>query len=268
MKTYDKCNVIGDTHGLTSWKELVIDDAVNVFVGDYFSPHRFIPYEDVKKNFLEIIEYKKKHPQTVLLIGNHDEDHWHICEIYQRHHYEHRTEIQQLFEENKDLFQAAYSFKNQILITHAGVSKGWYESRIVGDNLEDEDRFKLTPDKVAREINRVWHEDPRVNFSFATNRKMSDYGAYSNLQSPMWIRFSALQSFNLFAGMPHVQVFGHTMVEGIESWCDEYNVFKGTMYDVDCLEHTKESLLIEIGKDRIRHIFHYSVVGPPPADQL
>ena len=34
-----KYNIIGDIHGRTSWKELVIEDGINIFVGDYFSPY-------------------------------------------------------------------------------------------------------------------------------------------------------------------------------------------------------------------------------------
>ena len=35
MATY---NIIGDIHGRTCWKELVQDDFVNIFVGDYLDP--------------------------------------------------------------------------------------------------------------------------------------------------------------------------------------------------------------------------------------
>lgn len=66
-----KYNVIGDIHGRVCWKELIISNAINIFVGDYFSPYDDISFEDCKKNFLEIIEYKKEHPETVLLYGNH-----------------------------------------------------------------------------------------------------------------------------------------------------------------------------------------------------
>lgn len=124
-----KYNVIGDIHGRTSWKELVIDDGINIFVGDYFSPyHREYTFEKCMQNFRDIIEFKKQRPETILLIGNHDADHWQWNnDRYQcsRHDFEHDDEICELFEQNKDLFQVAYSVNNQYLITHAGVSALW-----------------------------------------------------------------------------------------------------------------------------------------------
>lgn len=124
-----KYNIIGDIHGRPDWIHLVKEDAINIFVGDYFSPYDHkITFEDCKRNFLDIIEYKKKHwDNTILLIGNHDEDHWHICEYYSRHDREHEDEIRNLFEMHKGLFQVAYSIENKALVTHAGVSYVWYD---------------------------------------------------------------------------------------------------------------------------------------------
>ena len=121
-------NIIGDIHGRNCWINLVREDAINIFVGDYFSPYEDMYFEDVKRNFLDIIEYKKKHwDNTILLIGNHDEDHWHICEGYSRHDRENEDEIRRLFEMHKGLFQVAYSIENKVLVTHAGVSYVWFE---------------------------------------------------------------------------------------------------------------------------------------------
>ena len=125
-----KYNVIGDIHGRTSWKELVIEDGINIFVGDYFSPyHREYTFEKCMQNFRDIIEFKKQRPETVLLIGNHDADHWQWNKVgYQcsRHDFEHDCEIAEEFEKNKDFFQIAYSAGNQYLISHSGVSMIWY----------------------------------------------------------------------------------------------------------------------------------------------
>jgi len=168
-----KYNIIGDIHGRTCWKQLIVSDAINIFVGDYFSPYHkaFTPedlqhslhacnyrlrnqmydldtyakklkgeiqayvdsfrnqitWEQQKQNFLDIIAFKKEHPETILLVGNHDEDHWHWRSYYacSRHDYEHEDEIRSMFEQNKDLFQAAYSIENKALVTHAGLSILW-----------------------------------------------------------------------------------------------------------------------------------------------
>lgn len=267
MKEFNKLNVIGDIHGRTSWKDLVIEDAVNVFVGDYFSPYHPIPFDKQKENFLEIIQYKNEHPQTILLIGNHDEDHWHICEGYSRHDWQHLNDIKTLFEENKELFQVAYSWKNQVLVTHAGVSYIWYNRRVLKDphlgEMSEETRLALTPDIVAAEINKLWLEDPVTPFAFRGNAHFSDYCGTSEMQSPMWIREQGLSpndpeySTNIFKGTGYIQVYGHTINDSIVHYSEKDNVFKGQCYMVDCLEYTKESLLIEIDEAGVRHVSHF-----------
>ena len=140
-----KYNVIGDIHGRTSWKDLVIDDGINIFVGDYFSPYdKTYTFEKCLNNFLEIIEFKKQRPETVLLIGNHDADHWQWNnDVYQccRHDFKHEREISEEFEKNKDFFQIAYSAGNQYLISHAGVSMLWYYRNKLIVGQEDINRF-------------------------------------------------------------------------------------------------------------------------------
>lgn len=65
--------VLGDIHGRTSWKDLVDENSINVFVGDYFDPYQLMHFMDLQHNFMEIIEYKKKYPENVVLLyGNHD----------------------------------------------------------------------------------------------------------------------------------------------------------------------------------------------------
>ena len=274
-----KLIVIGDIHGRTCWKELVREDAVNVFVGDYFSPYHRIPFEDQEKNFLEIVQYKKDHPSTILLIGNHDEDHWHICERYSRHDRVNLTKIQKLFEDNKEYFQAAYSFENKVLITHAGVSSWWYNRRVLkkineaNDQMSAELQHSMTPDKVAAGVNKAWLEDPITNFSFRGNCRFSDYYGTSEFQSPMWIRYEGLHpdsdySFNIFKGLPYIQVYGHTINDQIEHYSDPDNVFKGQCYMIDCLEYRKECLLIEIDDNEVLHVSHYSTTPEPPKDKL
>ena len=161
-------NLIGDIHGRDSWKELVQDNAINIFVGDYFDPYvdyNDIPFEKCKANFLEIIEYKKKHPKTILLIGNHDNAYLHAPYDNNRYVHEYKDEICKIFEENKDLFQIAYSIENKALVTHAGVSYVWYE-RFKNEvlawtawncNYDDQDEFA---NPFSKEHEMIPFEDP------------------------------------------------------------------------------------------------------------
>ena len=123
-------NIIGDIHGRADWKKLVQDEMINIFVGDYFDPYNSyddISFVECKANFLEILDYKKQHPETVLLIGNHDTAYWHNLGENNRYKHKYQPEIYQLFEDNKGLLQLAYSIENKGLVTHAGVSYVWYE---------------------------------------------------------------------------------------------------------------------------------------------
>ena len=38
-------NIIGDIHARVCWKNLVQEDCVNIFVGDYFDPYEYVPHE-------------------------------------------------------------------------------------------------------------------------------------------------------------------------------------------------------------------------------
>ena len=118
-------NIIGDIHGRTSWKDLVREDCINIFIGDYFSPYHPQYFEDLEANFKEILKYKEEHPETVLLLGNHDVEGF-VHEAYSRHDYENENTIRNFFAQNEDLFQIAYAIDNKVLVTHAGLTDDWY----------------------------------------------------------------------------------------------------------------------------------------------
>ena len=67
--------VIGDVHGLTTWKDVVKNHQGSqfVFLGDYCDPYEDIEPDELIKNLRSIIQFKKRHPNDViLLLGNHD----------------------------------------------------------------------------------------------------------------------------------------------------------------------------------------------------
>ena len=68
--------VIPDVHGRTFWKDAVKnkENEEIIFEGDYLDPYpnENIPPGNALENFKEIIEFKKQHPDNViLLVGNH-----------------------------------------------------------------------------------------------------------------------------------------------------------------------------------------------------
>lgn len=224
-------NIIGDIHGMTVWKQLVDDDSVNVFVGDFFDPYYNFSFEQCKANFLDIIAYKQAHPQTVLLYGNH-EIHYllykEIHEQYSRFDEDHAADIQRLLIDHESYFNGvAYSINNQYLVTHAGVGRYWFRSWFGEYDNE-------TPDQLAALINQKW-QDSYLPFLVRTN---TPYGHASEdpRQSPLWIRPWALEDTNIFAGTPYMQVFGHTPCNQIEE--------NDGLICIDCFRSTKPNALL------------------------
>lgn len=129
--------VCGDIHGRKFWKkpcENIDNYDKVVFLGDYLDPYNFefISVEEAIENFKEIIEFKKEHmDKVILLIGNHDcpyafKSYYGFSTYHCRHSRIHHNEIHKLFNENIDLFQIAYAYKD-ILFTHAGVESKWLD---------------------------------------------------------------------------------------------------------------------------------------------
>ena len=215
-------NIIGDIHGRTCWRDLVQDDCVNIFVGDYFDPYDKISPAELMQNFADIIAFKKQHPETVLLYGNHDMHYLISSDRATRYDYMHAIDIKQAFADVVELFYGvAYAIAESILVTHAGVSKGWYEKEFGAYNGEK-------PSAVADGINKLWKHN-KVEFTFKANAtSWWDMYGESPTHSPMWIRPMSLAKHNLFAGTPYKQIFGHTQV-------DDITTIDNNLVCVDCL---------------------------------
>lgn len=226
-------NIIGDIHGMDVWKSLVKDDCINIFVGDFFDPYtRAISFDDCKRNFLDIIDYKKAHPETIILYGNHEIHYLFYGEIeerYSRFDENHAEQIQHLLRDNAQYFNGiAYSINNLYLVTHAGVSRYWFH-RYFGPYSEQ------TPNEVTEQINNLWQLNYRP-FLVRENKKI-DITAEGPTQSPLWIRPWIMEKYNLFEGTPYKQIFGHTICREIKE--------KNGLICVDCLRWVEKP---EIGK--------------------
>lgn len=223
-------NIIGDIHGRKCWKELVQDDCVNVFVGDYFDPYEKIPYEQLMQNFRDIIAYKESHPKTVLLYGNHDLHYLSDADRSSRYDALHAEQNKQFFLEHQHLFTGiAFAF-GKYLVTHAGVTKEWYEK-------EFGEYHGKRPFLVAKDINELWQHN-KLEFSFRANVTLPlDLYGESSTHSPAWIRPWVLAEHNLFTGTPYKQIFGHTQIDDITTIDDN-------LICVDCLGTTQKSYKI------------------------
>ena len=69
-----KTLILGDIHGRTIWKEIIEKENPDkvIFLGDYVDTHQFISPRDQIENLEEILTYKEKNPDKVILLrGNH-----------------------------------------------------------------------------------------------------------------------------------------------------------------------------------------------------
>lgn len=214
-------NIIGDIHGRANWKDIIKEDAINIFIGDYFSPYpdENISYVECKANFLDIIQYKKEHMDTtILLVGNHDAEYWHFTEQYSRHDYEHKFEIRQLFEDNKDLFVISYAIEDKAIVTHAGVSYVWYEyyknNNIIYEayncNYDDpdevEDRYSHEKHKFENPIkytklasaDEAWKAVTKSVYKYDNKERQPKKGEFIKWQNKLWRYNEELNKFELF----------------------------------------------------------------------
>lgn len=241
-----KYRIIGDVHGRKVWKELVSmdSDVTNVFVGDYFDPYESITFDDLRANFLEIIDFAEKYKNTILLLGNHDLHYWWGTgrSSTSRFNKARASEIHELFMEAKDMFSLAYSIEDMYLVTHAGVTKNWQQVW-----LPD---VELRPNTLAEAINNL-KETPDA-FDFEHNCDLFDVYGNSPQQSCVWVRPQTLFKHSVFEGTPYKQVVGHTqltMVAGVATEDSEVN----NLFLVDCLQIDRSCL--QIGEDLLADIY-------------
>lgn len=228
-----KYQFFGDTHGETHWKDLLNPECIQVFLGDYFSPYKLQTYEQCKNNLLEILNYKNYHPETILLLGNHDIETY-VGEVYSRHDYEHAKEIFQMFELNKDNFKIAAAI-GDYLITHAGVTKEWKDRR-----LPD---VEINPQSLAEAINNLWNSKLYSAFDFKSNASVFDCYGETERHSPVWIRWKQLCQHNVFKGTSYKQIVGHT-VDPDFKYCP--NKADWHLICIDCMAYQPKSLILDI----------------------
>jgi len=210
-----KYRIIGDIHGRTNWHKLVEpfdEETMYIFVGDYVDPYYHledVTFDQMFSEMESIFKMKQEHPDNVIiLLGNHDLQY--IIKYGETSRYEisisKRNKLFNFFDENlKYTDGVAYQINNKYLITHAGVTKEWYETYF-GEFKKD-----TTLEEIVKNINELW-ENNKSAFYFCG--KFSDSYGVSESQGPLWIRPETLWYANLFgfdSGI--IQIVGHTPYE-------------------------------------------------------
>ena len=230
MPTY---NIIGDIHGRTNWKELVDEDCVNIFVGDYFDPYTWIPFIELQQNFQEIIDLKKRLPENVILLyGNHDYEYLSgISEESSRYDFLNANKITKLLIENESLFHGvAYAIGERYIVTHAGITKPWIRKYLP-------EALDFLPSKMAEAVNTLWLNDKSA-FGFRNNADFGDFYGESVEHSPIWVRPVSFGYCNIYNRTDVIQVVGHSKVKTITE--------DGNAIFVDCLETVAKSKRITL----------------------
>lgn len=191
--------VLGDIHGRPIWKDIIEKESPEqvIFLGDYVSTHENYTEQEQVDNFEEIIEYKRNHPNTIMLRGNHDLQHlgyhWAQCSGY-------FPKVAKLMEEWKQTYLAntqwLYIIDNTVF-SHAGISRVWLreEMGIDPDNLTND---------ILNDINKL---EPSEKFGFTSRDRWDIYGE-SPYQPLTWIRPNTLVDV-MIPG--YNQVVGHTV---------------------------------------------------------
>lgn len=222
--------ILPDIHGRKWWKDILDNEVYDlvVFLGDYVSSHDDISGQEQIENLCNILDFKEQNPDKVILLrGNHDVQHlgyyWAECSgLF--------PEVEEWLsrKENKERFlkdtQWIYIYKpNDILFSHAGISKTWLRRTNV----------------LLKDINNL---PPSELFGFSPGKDNPyDFYGDSIYQPCTWIRPSKL----LLDGIKkYTQVVGHTTLKNILHrkegrgffFCDtclkEYLVFEDGRYEV------------------------------------
>jgi hypothetical protein len=188
---------IGDIHGRTYWKRYLSGDFTEYYIlGDYFDSF-FVPFEEQYANFCDICAAARSDSRIKLCLGNHD--YHYILNIEEERYSGFQTKyslrIQNILEENIDLLKVVYVTGDNILISHAGVSRTFIKKiGVLNSNVED--------------INKI----------FALNRKSLSFDGMDIFgdditQSPLWIRPRSLLKD---PAADYHQIVGHTPKRRIE----------------------------------------------------
>jgi len=166
-------------------------------------------FEDIKKTFEEIIDFKKKNmDKVVLIIGNHDA-HYLYDEIQPCTRYDRINGyiFQELYKQHKNLFQYAYQYKNK-LFTHAGVSNSWVD--FFDETLIS---FGLKPDNsnIGEVINKMGEHKLSNKIINAAGKSRGGLSLYGG---PTWAHITETDRDYL---INFDQFVGHSMVNYIHT---------------------------------------------------
>ena len=204
--------IIPDVHGRKFWKSAVekYPEVDTIFLGDYHDPytHEGITNAESLKNFKEIIEYVKSHPNCKLLAGNHDIHY--LIEIQGcRKDFNNELILRKLFLDNLDLFDLAalrIVDGKKYLFSHAPILKEWI--RDVGETVDIE--------LLVNRLNNYFHdiENNVKELQRLLDRVSRFRGGWDAWGSPIWSDlYEIYESGGTLIETADYSIFGHSQLK-------------------------------------------------------
>jgi len=194
--------VISDIHGRKDWipkvKRIADYDKI-IFLGDYTDSFN-ISSLDINNNLRDIIEFKEKHmDKVVLLLGNHDLQYMygysrHGCSGFRSESY---SELKTLFNIKRHLFQVAFQVQKTIW-THAGITERWWKNKFSQYDTEID---------IATSLNKAFLEYVSCLFDIGHYR-----GGFDPVSGIFWADKRETENDPLEG---YTQIIGHTVLPEI-----------------------------------------------------
>lgn len=220
--------IIPDIHGRIFWENAVKDneDKKIIFLGDYLDPYfaENISSKKTINNFLNILSFKKKHfDNVILLLGNHDCEYLfskYVCNTRcDNHNYD---RIQRTFRRHVSSFQLAYDCyinNKHFVFSHAGIEKEWVKNYVDLSNndindiskvvlyLNEKYKSSFTQNKIAKLTKEgdSFEKDLTV-----IDKYRQGWGEYASI---IWADArDSLIKLPYDKDKPEYQIFGHTQL--------------------------------------------------------
>ena len=207
-----KILTIGDVHGRSLWKNfgdipMLLKDKTEpkydlyIFLGDYADSFDQSNIQ-IKQNLLDIIDFKQKYPDNVILLWGNHEMHYLYMGKYRCSGFrpEAQWDLYDIFSKNRKLFQLAYQYENY-LFTHAGVHKGWFKYRF--KNIDHDGN-------IADNLNIAFEVNSQEIFDVGYRR-----GGSHTVGGPLWVDKDLMSKKPLDG---YHQIVGHTHMKEIKTY--------------------------------------------------
>jgi len=237
-----KVLIVSDIHCRKFWRETLSNNVDNVdkviFLGDYLDPYPeeiimspelmecndFYDSENNLKMLEDIVSLKKNEPNKyILLTGNHTDSYiWSKFHAASRTDYKNYKKYHNFFLENLEYFNLVW-IENDVIFSHAGISKGWAEDFLY-HYMKYNEGAKLEKDSLVFETARVLKDTQLKDFNNYYINSLSCISAYRWGDAPYgsceWADLK--EHININNSIKEIipegengifQVFGHTQVK-------------------------------------------------------